>query len=219
VDRVDRYNLTQIFGPYAVQVSQSEQAVQKYGIRSTEFDHQVMNRTKEAFIAIESTLLYGQQTAGSNTAGRTMGGFVYYISSNKDTTSTVLTDATLLPNLQNCFDAGGSPDRVVVGSYQKRQLSQINSTDIRYAQDLNVRGQVVDYYDSDYGRVSVVLDRWCHKADLFLFSRDQAQINTLRPLSFEMLAKTGDAINGQIVGEKTLKFRRQSWACWMNALT
>ena len=220
VDRTDRYNLTEVFGPYGVSVSQSEQAIQKYGLRSTEFDHQVMNRTKEAFIAIEQAVLYGLQQAGSNSPlNRTMGGFIYYITSNVDSTSTQITDATLLPNLNNCFDAGGTPDRIVLGSYQKRQLSQLNSGDIRYPQELNTRGQVVDYYDSDFGRLAVVLDRWCRKADLFIFSRDQAELNTLRPLSFEMLAKTGDAINGQVVGEKTLKFRRQSWAAVMTALT
>lgn len=226
VDRTDRFNYTQIFGPYAVSISQSEQAVQKYGLRSTEFDHQVMNRTKEAFIAIEQTILYGYQNAGAAGAstssaanGRTMGGFIYYITTNTDSTSTQLTDATLLPNLENCFDAGGTPDRFVLGSYQKRQLSQLNSSEIRYPQELNVRGQVVDFYDSDYGRISVVLDRWARKGDLFIFSRDQAVLSTLRPLSFEMLAKTGDSINGQVVGEKTLKFRRQAWASVMTALT
>ena len=223
VDRTDRFNLTQVFGPYGVSVSQSEQAVQKYGLRSTEFDHQVMNRTKEAFIAIEQAILYGLLSAaagGSDSPlNRTMAGLTSFITTNVDSTSTQITDATLLPNLENCFDAGGTPDRIVLSSYQKRQLSQLNSGDIRYPQELNVRGQVADYYDSDFGRLSVVLDRWCRKADLFIFSRDQAELNTLRPLSFEMLAKTGDAINGQIVGEKTLKFRRQAWAALMTALT
>lgn len=223
VDRNDRFNLTQIFGPYGVSVSQSEQAVAKYGLRSTEFDHQVMNRTKEAFIAIEQAILYGlatQSSGGSDAApNRTMGGFLSYITSNVDSTSTQITDATLLPNLENCFDAGGTPDRIVVSAYQKRQLSQLNAGDIRYPQELNTRGQVVDYYDSDFGRLAVVLDRWTRKGDLFIFSRDQAELNTLRPLSFEMLAKTGDAINGQVVGEKTLKFRRQAWAAVMTALT
>jgi hypothetical protein len=223
VDRTDRFNLTQVFGPYGVSVSQSEQAVQKYGLRSTEFDHQVMNRTKEAFIAIEQAILYGLLSAsagGSDSPlNRTMAGLTSFITTNVDSTSTQITDATLLPNLENCFDAGGTPDRIVLSSYQKRQLSQLNSGDIRYPQELNVRGQVADYYESDFGRISVVLDRWCRKADLFIFSRDQAELNTLRPLSFEMLAKTGDAINGQVVGEKTLKFRRQSWAALMTALT
>jgi hypothetical protein len=223
VDRTDRFNLTQVFGPYGVSVSQSEQAVQKYGLRSTEFDHQVMNRTKEAFIAIEQAILYGLLSAaagGSDSPlNRTMAGLTSFITTNVDSSSTQITDATLLPNLENCFDAGGTPDRIVLSSYQKRQLSQLNSGDIRYPQELNVRGQVADYYESDFGRISVVLDRWCRKADLFIFSRDQAELNTLRPLSFEMLAKTGDAINGQVVGEKTLKFRRQSWAALMTALT
>src|SRR5208282_3114488 len=199
IDRSDRFNYTQTFGPYSVSVSQSEQAVQKYGLRSTEFDHQVMNRTKEAFIAFEQAILYGLQGVGTDVlTNRSMGRFTSYITSNTDTTSTQLTDANLLPNLQNCFDAGGTPDRIVVSSYQKRQFSQLNAGEIRYPQELNARGQVVDFYDSDFGRIAIILDRWARKADLFAFARDQAVIQTLRPFAFEMLAKTGDAINGQV---------------------
>jgi hypothetical protein len=37
-------------------------------------------------------------------------------------------------------------------------------------------------------------------------------------VQMEMLAKTGDFIQGQVVGEKTLRFRRQSWASLFTAL-
>jgi hypothetical protein len=218
VDRTDRSNYTQVFGPVAVAVTGSEQAVQKYGLTGTEFDHQIADRTKELFVGIEQALLYGTQQAGSATIGRTMGGFTTWITSNIDSSTTSLTDSALLVQLQACFDAGGTPDRIVVGSKQKRNISGLDSTDIRYAQDTNVRGQVVDFYDSDYGRISIVLDRWARVNNLFLFSREQATICTLRPVQMEMLAKTGDFIQGQVVGEKTLRFRRQSWASMFTAL-
>ena len=218
VDRTDRYNYTQIFGPTMVQVSGTEQVVQKYGLVGTEFDHQIANRIKELSIAFEQALINGTRYAGSATVGRGMGGLTYWISTNVDSTTTALTDSTFLAQLQTCFDAGGQPDRFVVGSKQKRNTSGLNSANIRYVQETNRRGQVVDSYESDFGIVDVILDRWCSPAQGFLFSRDQASIETLRPLTMEMLAKTGDSVKGQVVAERTLKFRRQTHAARFSAL-
>jgi hypothetical protein len=219
VDRVDRYNLTQIFGPTTVQVSGTENAIQKYGLTGTEFDKQVANRVKESFVSLEQAILYGTLYENAATAQRTMGGFANYIVTNVDSATTQLTETALLAQLKACFDSGGNPDRIVVGSRQKQVISAINSTNIRYAQDTNIRGQRIDYYDSDFGRQMAVLDRWCRPSDLFIFSRDQATVATLRPLTFEMLAKTGDSAKGMVVGEKSLWFRRQSWAAMFTVLT
>ena len=217
LDRVQRNNYTQIFGPTVVQVSGTENAIQKYGLTGTEFDKQIANRVKETHVSIEQMLTYG--TAWESSPQRTAGGMFYYITSNIDSTTTLLTDTTLIAQLKACYDAGGSPDRMLVGSQQKQRLSQINSGNIRYAQDTNIRGQKVDYYDSDFGRQMLLMSRWVRPSDLFLFSRDQATIATLRPLTFEMLAKTGDSTKGQVVGEKSFYFRRQSWASMFTALT
>jgi hypothetical protein len=219
IDRTDRFNYTQIFGPVAITVSGTEQVVQKYGLVSTEFDHQVANRIKEQFITFEQAILNGIASAGSATVGRTMGGFEYWIVTNVDTTTTTLTDSTLMVQGQACFDAGGNPNRFLVGSKQKRVLSAINATEIRYEQGTNTRGQVVSYYDTDYGRWEIILDRWAKTNQAFLFNRDDVEISTLRPFQFQMLAKTGDSEKGQVVGEKTIKFKKQSHAARFTALT
>ena len=219
VDRNDRYNYTQIFGPIGVSVTGSENAVQKYGLEGTEFDHQLGNRIKEDHISIEQALILGVAYAGTVSAGRMMGGILNYISTNIDSSTTAMTDSALLVQMQACFDAGGYPDRLIVGSKQKRVISGLDSSSIRYDQTTNVRGQVVDYYDSDYGRVSVILDRWVPLRNAILFERDQATIETLRPMQFEMLAKTGDAENGMVVAEKSLRFRVQQHAAAFTALT
>lgn len=219
VDRVDRFNYTQIFGPIGVQVSGTEQVVQKYGLVGTEFDHQVANRTKEAFIAREQALLNGIASAGSATVGRTMGGFTSFTTTNVDSTTTALSDSAILTQAQACFDAGGMPNRLMGGSKQKRTISGLDSSNIRYMQTTDARGQVVDFYDTDFGRFDIVLNRWCSVSQLFLFEREQATISTLRPMQFEMLAKTGDSVSGQILSEVTLKFRMQSHAARFSALT
>lgn len=219
VDRVDRYNMTQVFGPTTVQVSGSENAVQKYGLTGTEFDKQMANRIKEMWVSLSLALYYGQRSEATGSKQRTMGGMEYYIQSNVDSATTQLTETPLINSLQACYDAGGSPDRISVGSKQKRVISQINSTNIRYVQDTNIRGQKIDYYESDFGRQMVLLDRWVRTSDLFIYGRDQATVATFRPIIFEMLAKTGDSMKGQVVGEKSLWFRTESHSSRFNALT
>lgn len=223
-DRVDRNNYSQIFGPQAITVSGTEQAVRKYGLRSTEFDHQAANAIKEQNIAIEQAILYGNPYVGSGTAGRTMGGMKAFITTNVDGATTVLTDTTLITQLQACYDAGGKPDRIVVGSKQKRTISTtFQSSDIRITNvgmdGSNIRGYEVTEFRSDFGRVAVILDRWCAVNDAFIFERDQASVETLRPLHFEMLAKTGDALKGMVVGEKGFRFRMQTHAARFSILT
>lgn len=219
-DRVNRYNLTEIFGPYKVHVSESEQVVRKYGLQMTEFDKQVANRVKEAYVAMEQAIMYGTRVDDTTNKWRTMGGMVFYITSNVDSTTTDITEAKLLDQLSTVFNNGGNPDRIIVGGYQKRKISQLTDNSLmRVVQATDSRGRVVNSYESDFGELSIILDRWVKKSDLFIISRDQATVGTLRPLTFEMLAKTGDSEVGQVVGEKTLVFRREAQAARFNALT
>ncbi len=63
------------------------------------------------------------------------------------------------------------------------------------------------------------MNRWVNKNDAFSFERDQAEITTLRGLTFEMLGKTGDARKGMVVAEKSLRFRRAKHAGRYSVLT
>lgn len=226
-DRVLRSNFTQIFGPTAIRVSGTENVVKKYGTEgTTEFDKQVANRAREQLIQLEQAIMYGRQITGSTSAGRAMGGIDSFISTNVDAATTTLTEAKLLDQLQNIFDAGGRADRIVVGSKQKRVISgfaSYNGTGVNLTvntdSSANTRGSTVDTYNSDFGQVSIMLDRWCRTADLFIFDRDQPELATLRPMQFEMLAKTGDSIYGQIVQERSLRFYRERHAAKFTALT
>lgn len=219
LDRTGRHNFTQIFGPEKVEVSGSEQAVAKYGIDTTEFDHQVANRIKEAAIALDQAIVYGQRFEDTSNEWRTMGGMVHYIQTHVDSTTTSITPSTLLDQVQNAYDDGGNPDRLLTGSLQKRNISDFDSSDIRLGRGDNVRGQVVEWFDTDFGRLHVVLDRWVRSTDVVGYERDQSELNTLRPLMFEMLAKTGDSVKGQVLCEKTLKFYRERHAFRFSALT
>ena len=221
IDRSNRYNVTQIFGPTAVQVSASDNVVRKYGIEgTTEFQHQLANRMREAAISFEQAIAYGTRYESTTTKIRQMGGLDYYITTNVDSTTTALTESVLLDQLQACFNAGGTPDRASLGSAQKRVASALaTGVTIQIGRQDNGRGQVVDFIDSDFGRISLLMNRWIRTSDLFLYNRDQATVLSLRPMVFEPLAKTGDSIKGQIVAEKTMRFRRERHAAKFTALT
>lgn len=223
IDRVNRYNVTQIFGPTAVRVSASGNVVRKYGLGGTnEFDKQVANRSKEQIIQVDQAILYGSRYESGDQ--RTMGGFTEFITTNVDSSTTTITETVLLDKMQACWDGGGVPDRLITGATQKRKISKLatsagNALTININQGDDVRGNTVNFIDSDFGRLSVVLNRWCRPSDLFGFGRDQAELCTLRPMQFEMLAKTGDSVHGQIVQEKTLRFHKQRQAFRFSALT
>lgn len=218
-DRDEQYNLTETFGPYAVTVSGSELAVRKFGLVGTEFDHQVANRTKEAAIAMEQAIIYGVR-ADDSTSRRTMAGIRTQVTTNVDSSTTTLTEAKLLDQLQNCFDAGGSPNRISGGSKQKRVISAFTSAGvIQVMRPDSQRGTKVDTFISDFGECVIILDRWYRTADLDIWAGDQVELCVLRPLHYEPLAKTGDAEKGMIVGEYSTRVRAQKHAAKFTALT
>lgn len=229
VDRVNRFNITQIFGPHLISTSATENAIRKYGLSGTnEFNYQAGQRAKEAYISIEQALLYSilVDNPGVSPKARTMGGLMSYIVTNVDGATTTLTEQKLLDQLQACWAAGGNPKSILAGPKQKRAISNFNadtaggSTNIlrRPAGD-SVRGEVVDTYVSDFGTVSTLLDRWMRTSDLFIYDRDQLSWNVLRPMQFEMLAKTGDSLQGMLTAEGTLVVRRQKHSARFSALT
>src|SRR5213079_2137771 len=83
-DRTNRYNLTQIFGPTAVIVSGTENALRKYGLNTTELDYQLAMRLKEEAIKVEQALIYGARYEDTGNKWRQMGGLSYYITTNVD---------------------------------------------------------------------------------------------------------------------------------------
>lgn len=218
-DRTNRFNLTQIYGPDGVSVTGTEQAVRKYGIATTEFDYQSALRTKEQAIRCEQALIYGTRFEDVSNEWRTQGGLTFYITTNVDSTAAALTDTRILDQMENCWKLGGGPNKALLGSKQKRVVSGFDSADVRLGRLDMGRGNIVEFFDTDFGRVDFVLHRWMRPTDLLLFSREQATIRTLRPWQFKMLADTGDSVKGMIVAEKTLQFEAERWAAKFTALT
>ena len=218
----NNYNLTEIFGPWLIQVSRSEETISRkggyYGVPD-QFNKQIANKVREIAVAVEQATLYGNRIDDTTNGWRAMGGLAYFITTNVDTSTTSLTLTTINTQWQNSYTNGGLIDTILVGPNQRRNISQFDAAAIRLERSDAIRGQVVSELDSDFGTASVVLDRWVLKNYLFGLDRQWIDFANLDPITFEVLSKTGDSIRGQVVGEKSLRCRLQKRHFVMNGLT
>lgn len=227
VDRARPYNVTQIFGPYPIEMSETEQVVRKYGVTS-EWQHQVVKRVREATIAMEQALIYGTRKDDSVNKRRSLGGIDYWIdASNGSTVDTTTTDIsgtageTAVSELQQgAYEKGGDPRLIVVGPTQKPNISGWRNSDIRFQTSERKRGQVVTSFETDFNVVDVLMHRWVLPNNLFLMNPEQAEVATLdgRGMKWVKTAKTGDRDQSYVITEKGFKFRRAAHAAKMTAL-
>lgn len=220
VDRTLRYNMTQIFGPRKVRATGTEQNMPKYGlVQGGEMLYQLDKEMIEMAKQVERAIIYGQRYDDAADQ-RTMGGFLYYIASNIDSTNTSLTEDAIGDQLEAMYGAGATPGQawtLACNLKNKRVLSAIGTVELMRAD--TGRGTVVDYFDTDVGRVQTQVSRYFEDSDAVLYTRENVQLLDFRPWRVEPLSKTGDADSVQIVAEKTLKFKRQSHCARFSALT
>jgi hypothetical protein len=201
-----------------VEITRSEEKEAKYGV-SSEASYQMGKRLREGAIKLERNLILGVRNEDTGSRRRSHGGLDYYITTGVDSTTTVITEAVWLDQMQNSFGRGGNVDLLVVGGTQKRKISAFDRSAIVLAQDDNVRGAVVDYLDSDFGRVYIVLDRWVPLRHLFGIEKQYVSMVWFDRWFSEPLAKTGDRQEWQIVGEGSMKVRNQKAHFKFTALT
>ena len=124
--------------------------------------------------------------------------------------------------LQVIYTAGGNPEQCYVSPAVKRQVSGFTLTqqnrNIAAAEKKLIAG--VDMYDSDFGLIQIVLDRWIPQATntatantaasdvtgaMFFLQRSINRLAWLRPMQHSLIGKRGDSVAGIIVGEVTLE--------------
>lgn len=208
-DRSELTNNTQIFGPTSVHMSATEQVVRKYGVAS-EWTHQLMYRTKENAISREQAYIGGQRFDSTTLEVRTTGGLNYYITS-VDTASTQLLVANIQTNQQTSYNRGGNASnmRIMANPVAFADMNDVGNTSIvRVTIEDGRRGRIrTAYIETEFGSVTAVRNRWMSPNEAVYFQRDNVVRRILRPFTFEMLAKTGDADKGQVVCEEGLEVK------------
>jgi hypothetical protein len=211
--QVRKSNYCQIM-KVGVKMSGTAQAVGWIGTGDKLADAKVM-RLRELLRDLEKTILLGRTdvaSIGSDTARRTLAGIVCSLSTNVASGGT-LTESALGNLLQSCYNQGSRDiDLIVAPPKQKRIISNWNNSRVHVTNDSNAYRNVVEVYESDFGSQRVIMNRWL--PDEIVLALDSSRIKVVplagRSFRYEELAKGGDYVRGQIVGEYTLELRNEA---------
>lgn len=119
------------------------------------------------------------------------------------------TEALLGEVIDSCWNNGGDPDIIMCGSAQKRRLNTFAGNTLTGATAGNIQRMsdekriinAVDVYESDYGVMAVVPNRFVKQDDVLVYQKDMWKIAVLRPMQSKPLAKTGDNEKEQMLME------------------
>ena len=209
-------NYTQIMSR-GYEVTDTQEIVQKNGLTS-EMAYQMAKCAKliakdcEKAIMEQSTRSAGDNTQSTPTA-RSMGGIPYWVTTNVLDNSSVARDFTpdlLNDALEDCYDVGGAPSIAVMGGTLKRTMSGWNGGAMKTIDaDTSKITQKIDVYESDFGMLKVLLDRYTPSGKVYVLDPSLWKKATLRPFKNLDLPKTTDSIKKVIVGEWTLEARAE----------
>jgi len=223
-------NVTQILRQ-DIGVSESQRAVSPAGFKDA-YAYEIQKATKRLAIKLEKRVFSASASASgsASAAARTMRSFQNFIVTNTaaadggtaTASASVLTPVSFNQILQTIYEAGGNPEQVYASPSLKRQISNFQ----QIAGNRNIAAvekklvAAVDMYDSDFGLLQIVLDRWVPQSTntssaqasalhttgaLFFLQRAINRLAWLRPMQHTLLGKRGDAVAGIVVGECTLE--------------
>ena len=226
-------NLCQISYKMA-QVSGTQQAVDQAG-RDNELAYQEMLKGLELKRDIEAILAGSNQAklAGATTTPRKTASVLSWIVSNTskgtaggaadpaaadgtgtrtDGTQIAFTEARLKSVLSSIWTNGGKPGTIMTGAFNKQVFSTFTgrSTAIEEAKSKKIVASV-DAYESDFGKLKVVANRFQRPRDVLVLELDKwavAYLNGRNMVSIP-LAKTGDSDRRQVLAEYALVARNE----------
>jgi hypothetical protein len=229
-------NYTQIVQK-TVQISGTLESVDKAG-RKSEKAYQLAKASAELKRDIEAIITANQgQSAGNSSTARKLGSLLSYIKTNTnkgsgtttagedpttigvstrvdaDTTRT-FTETMLKDVVQKVFTSGGTPSLLVVPPALKQVVSNFTGL-AQHRYNSNASGDVTilagaDLYQSDFGVISIVPNRFMRSRDALVLDPEYAALAYLRPFQTNDLAKTGDSEKTQILAELTLEVRNEA---------
>jgi len=216
------FNYTQISDKVA-RVTGTQRAVNSAG-RGDEMAYQIMKRGAELKRDMESSLLANNaQVLGNDTTARETGGIGSWIATNDDLggsgasptgdgsdartdgTQRAFAEADLKTVLAACWDAGGEPDTIMLGSFNKQAASAFSGGATRTVEAGEKQlVNAIDVYVGDFGQLAIVPNRFQRARDGLVLQMDMWELATLRDIHPVPLAKTGDTEREQLIVEYAL---------------
>jgi hypothetical protein len=206
-------NLTQIFAK-AWTITGTELAVNTAGY-SDRKTYELTKKMKALKNDMEFAFMRGSSATGNGTAAaRQLTGVKNFISTNATTQSgTTFSEAILTNLLSNTWTSGGKVDTLFVGPTLKTRISGFSANTTRYVgSDEKHLTNTINLYSSDYGAetINARLHRYVTVSgdvnnDIVGLQADTWAVAWLRKPKNTPLATTGDAENGELIGEATIE--------------
>ena len=227
-DRVRKYNYCQEWNE-DVSVTDRMQGTAQYSI-ADEYAHQLEMKTLRIAKLLEQAVLLGGAQAGDATNPSTMQGVIgpgttstnINIQTNTTNASSAdLTEDTIQDAMQSCYTQGGTPNTIICGAFQKRQLDTFMLPYRRTTMESKTYGGVVDTYHSTFGTVEVLMDRYMQNDDMVILDKKQMEIGSFNKKSFShyKLPKTKTIEQGYVNGSYTVMLHNEEWAAWIYGLS
>jgi hypothetical protein len=224
-------NIAQIQTKIA-RVTGTQIAVEHAG-RDNEMDYQVMLKGLELKRDAETTFVGTNQAkfVGSATSARTLASVLSWIKTNTDKgaggndpsgdgtttrtdgTARAFTEAQLKAVIQKCWTSGGKPETIMLGAFNKQAFSTFvgRGTPTQDQSQKKITA-AADVYESDFGRLKTVPNRFMRARDCLVLQMDlwaSASMPGRNFITFP-LSKTGDTERKQILAEHTLVSRQEA---------
>lgn len=208
VERTLPYNLTQ-WGQEKIEVTRTGRKRGLYG-QSDPYTHELQKKFKELAIRFERSLVSGQRVQSGDATKRFMGGLLYYITTNSVSNTKANVKTAINTLLRSCYDAGGAPKTLMVSPSVKQAISEnVDPTLRRVTRDDTTGGHTIERFLSDFGEVQIVMNRHFPSTKGIVMQEEFITRRVFDPYFHELLAKTGDADKGHIVGEMSLEVKNE----------
>ena len=196
-------------------VTETQEAIDHAG-RASEYAYQASKALKSLANDMEKTLHDGTGNSGASGTARELKGVRAAITTNVVTAATGTTTAALSTTnlnllLRTIWTAGGKPNAIYVNGSQKEAISAFSTPITRNIDAASKRyTAVVNVYDSAYGPLDVILDRYCTTSELLALQEDQFKVAYLRPVMTTELPNNGGGRKGKVEAEYTLVYGNEA---------
>lgn len=202
-------------------VSGTVQALNPKGMEDV-YVSEINDRMAELKIAQEKFFLDGTYNAGTDGQPRQMKGLLKMAQNHA--IEGELNEDHIIDAMELMFNKGVHGDvYLFCGAKAKRKINKFanaeNGAMYVVQAGVNRHGVLVQEIATDFGNISIVVDRHLPQNSMLLVDIDQVEIAELRPAFYEALPKNGDYFHGHIISENTVKLLNQYSAVNINGFT
>lgn len=212
----------------SIDVSKDYNTLPKWGIKE-EFAYQLKQNQLRELKLLERNALYGGSNTGtlegSASHPRTMCGIIapittvaanINIQTNTTNLSTIeVTEDNINSSMQTIYTAGGNPDTIMCGPFNKKVISSFMLPYRRSDMEDKKYSNVVNTYENDFGTVNIVLNRYMRASDILIL--DKKNFNFVCKEAFNVidLPDDRDKVRSSLIGRYSCKLVKEEHAAWI----